>query len=115
MAVKTNWHEEDATVGPAGLDPFEMSSSGAMAAVPLSLDLDFNELRKRLRLLLRREAGLFNEGVTCPIKDNPEGTCLGCPLNEANADSAKGILCKIGCEQERVQTMMLAKNARPNR
>lgn len=115
MTVKTNWHEDAATVGPPGLDPFEMSSSGTMTAAPLSLDLSLDELSQRLRNLFRREGRLFDEGVVCAIKDNPEGTCLGCPLNEAKADSAKGALCTIGCEQERVQTMVLAKNARPNR
>lgn len=120
MGIRTNWHEDAATGGPTGFDPFDMSSSGAMAAAPLSgaplsIDLSVDELTRRLRSLFKREGNLFSEGITCSIKDNPEGTCLGCPLNEMAGDSAKGALCKIGCEQERVQTMLLAKNARPNR
>lgn len=116
MAVKTNWHEDAATVGTPGLDPFELSASGAaMSSAPLSLDLPIAQLTKRLGDLMRQEAHLFEEGIVCPIKENPEGTCLGCPLNEAKSASAKGSLCQLGCEQERLQTMILAKNARPNR
>jgi len=114
MAVRTNWHEDADRTGSSVVDPFDLPSSAPVAVTaPLSLDLPFDELERRIKMLLHREAFLCKEGLTCAIKDNPEGTCLGCPLNEVGSDSAKGALCKIGCEQERVQTMMLAKHAQP--
>lgn len=108
MPVRTDWHEgEAAEVAFSGVDPFEVTKSPRMEA--LSLDIPTEELFGRLRSLLRREAGLDAQGVTCSIKDAPDTACAACPLNEADSDTAKGTLCAIGCEQEQVLTLMAAQ------
>lgn len=80
-----------------------------MAVQPLAFDIPADELMRRLRSLLRREGRLFEMGVTCPIKDSSESSCLACPLSQVGEDCPKAGLCETGCEQERVQTMMLAQ------
>lgn len=112
MPVKTDWHETEAGSAPdlSGIDPFETASLPTMDA--LTLDIPAEELQERLRSLLKREGNLFKSGVVCRIKDNDESTCLACPLNQVGQDTAKAALCGIGCDQERVVTLMLAQRER---
>jgi hypothetical protein len=77
--------------------------------LPIGLDTSAEELTRRLSSLIRREARLFNMGTTCPIKDSSETSCLACPLSQVGQDCVKAGLCETGCEQERVQTLLLAK------
>lgn len=112
MAIRTDWHEDADTSGSQGVDPFDLASSGAMAALlkPVSLDMSLDALRERLGSLVRREARLCERGITCTLRDNPETTCLACPLNKAgDPDSPLGMLCRVGSETEQVATTMLAK------
>jgi hypothetical protein len=112
VPVKTDWHETEAACVPdlSGVDPFETASLPSMDA--LSLDIPAEELQRRLRLLVKREGNLFAEGVVCRIKDNDESSCLACPLNQIGKETAKAALCGIGCDQERVVTLMLAQRER---
>lgn len=58
--------------------------------------------------LLRQEGELFEQGVTCPIKDMTDATCLACPMKRDHG-TPEGKLCRVGQEQERVGTVALAK------
>jgi hypothetical protein len=92
------------------MDPFEATSLPSMDA--LSFDIPAEELQGRLRMLIKREGNLFAEGVVCKIKECDESSCLACPLNQVGDGSAKAALCAIGCDQERVVTLMLAQRER---
>lgn len=110
MAVKADWHEASPAVeGPD--DPFASASSLAIAQAPLTLDLGLDALRDKLVSLFNRERFLSDRmGLTCPIKDRCDTTCIACPLNEAhNPDSAKGRLCKVGVEQDQAETLLAVK------
>lgn len=109
MGVKADWHESATVDGPD--DPFAMASSLAMGHSPLSLDLTADDLRGRIKRLLKRERFLFDRmGISCPIKDRCDTSCLACPLSEAgDADSSKGRLCRVGMEQEQCETLFAIK------
>lgn len=108
--VKAQWHETEAACPQAlsGIDPFETASLPRMG--PLTLDMEATDLQRRLSSLIKREGGLDHAGVTCRIKDSPETSCLACPLNQIGEGTAKAALCSIGCEQERVITLMVAQH-----
>ena len=114
MGIKTDWHEDAVEEGSAGVDPFDLASSPVMTStMPITLDTSAPELNDLLVRLHRREERLFNAGVSCDLKWDAEATCLSCPFNKANdPDSSLGVLCSIGCEQERTQTMLAAKRSR---
>lgn len=109
MAVKADWHEGAvaAPEGPPGFDPFDRAS---LSAMPLSLDIPIDEIRHRLRRLIKREQRLFDGcGLECPIKDKAATSCLACPLNEAGKGTQKGRLCRVGVEQEQYETLFAVK------
>lgn len=112
MPVKTDWFETEVSSPKAlsGIDPFQAAQLPAME--PLTLDMEVTDLQHRLNSLIKREGGLDHAGVTCRIKDSPETSCLACPLNQIGEGTAKAALCSIGCEQERVITLMVAQYER---
>lgn len=114
MAIRTDWHEDAVKDDSPGIDPFAMPSSVAVVATPtLGIDMSIEQLQERVRALVQREKKLFDMGIDCPIKWNASATCLACPFNESHdADSLKGMLCKVGCEQERAETTLIAKRDR---
>jgi len=109
MAVKADWHEGAAAPsGPS--DPFALASSTLMSHAPLTIDLSVDQLRERIVRLFKREKLLFDTGLTCPIKDRCDTSCLACPLNEAgDPDSDKGRLCRVGVDQEQSETLLAVK------
>lgn len=75
--------------------------------MPISLTTAEPKLERWNVELLRQEENLFNAGVVCSIKDLPGTTCSACPL--AQTQGKKAPLCKVGKQQEQVETTMLAK------
>lgn len=76
----------------------------------ISVETPTEDLREYLRSLNRREARLDATGITCPIKDNPEMSCLACPVSKANdLDDPKAALCRIGKAQEKTVAVALAQ------
>lgn len=77
---------------------------------PIDLATPTPQLREHLGSLVNQEASLFNEGVTCAIRDRDESTCLACPVSASNDYSnPMGKLCRVGQEQERVLTVLVAQ------
>lgn len=70
-----------------------------------------DKLQARLRELLQREANCDSLDITCPIKDDPEVACSACPISEVGMDTKKAMLCRIGREQERIQSLIAAKRS----
>jgi hypothetical protein len=79
---------------------------------PVGFDTPADELRRRLSRLYAREGRLFNAGVTCPVKDSPETSCHACPFSkEDKPEEERCGLCRVGLEQERIQTLLIAQGA----
>lgn len=78
---------------------------------PLPLDLSVEQLREHVTRLAKREMKLVDGyGISCPIKERCDTSCIACPLNEANnPDSRKGLLCKVGVEQEQAETLFAVR------
>lgn len=110
MAVRVNWHEDAVVESSPGSSPFDLASSVSVSG-GLSLDMSAEQLRETITRLVKREAKLSDSyGLSCPIKDRCDTSCIACPLNEANnPDSRKGLLCKVGVEQEQADTLFAVK------
>lgn len=113
MSTRANWHtaELDLDDPLGGDDPFAMPIEEV--GDPIDLRDRGARLQLRLRELCKKEGNLDRNGVTCPIKDRPDTSCLACPISEAADDtSTRGPLCRIGREQERVCTELAVERAR---
>lgn len=114
VSIGAEWHFEEAafaTVQRSGYDPL-IDPAYAPPMPPISVETSTAELDAYVLDLLNQEAQLFDEGVTCPIKDLRDTTCLACPVSAARDYSEPlGRLCRIGQEQERVATVLVAKRA----
>lgn len=87
-----------------------MSATTKDWRTPISFDTPRVELQQRLGYLYKREGRLFNMGTTCPVKDNDETSCLACPFSQAeDPKDLRGHLCRVGIDQERVQTVLIAQ------
>lgn len=83
---------------------------------PIDLSDRRGSLQARLHELVKREGRLYNKGVTCAIRDTPNTCCAACPYSEAlNKDSALGVLCRVGREQEQVATTLTGMAKRGER
>lgn len=103
MAVKANWFAQAAADDMD--DPF-----AAQASLPICSESSSDELFSRLQKLGKREAQLDRMGITCPLKDLPNGSCSACPICKADdPDQTISSLCRVGQEQERIEMMMLAR------
>jgi hypothetical protein len=97
--VRANWFVEIAAEG----DPL----SAAVEEVGVPLDLDDEEpLQQELVALGAQEHFLYDLGVECAVKDQPDTTCHACPLQCADGGQPISPLCKVGLEQERVTTQL---------
>lgn len=71
--------------------------------IPIDLTDDQPKLRERLIELCSREGNLYNEGVTCSIKERDDTSCHACPLKP---DDDTALLCAVGREQEAICTKL---------
>ena len=112
MSIGAEWHFEEAafaTVQRSGYDPL-VDPAYAAPMPPISIHTSTAELDSYALGLLEQEAQLFDDGITCPIKDKRDTTCLACPVSAARDHSEpKGKLCRVGQEQERVATVLVAQ------
>lgn len=75
--------------------------------MPIKLSEGRAELVARLAELVEQEGLLWNAGVRCAIKDQPDATCSACPIAAHDDDSSPlQALCLVGRAQERVLTRM---------
>jgi hypothetical protein len=110
VSARANWHTLDleALVREEGeLDPFSAPVEELGERIDLGSPSD--RLQIRLGQLLEREAALWNQGVTCPIKDKADTACCACPVSRhADFDEPLGMLCRIGRDEEKVCTELAA-------
>lgn len=118
MSVRADWGTQG-LVEQDGADPFQMTEFAIADpdaknwGAKVSIETPLDELRDRLLGLSKREAYFFEQGVTCPLKDNPEMSCIACPFSKAEFPEfeAKCQLCRVGVNQETIATLMIAKQA----
>ena len=102
MPTRTRWHPE---IVVADGDPFEQRVE--QLGMPIKLSKGRAELVAQLAELVDHEGRLYNAGVRCQIKDNPNVTCSACPISAHNEEgSSLQALCLVGRAQERVLTQM---------
>lgn len=89
---KANWHLTEPSSHQAAVD---------VEAMGTEIDLRSpEELEARLQSLLRREGRLASIGLSCDLKWTGQ-SCATCPYS-AGLDEARGAVCNIGHEQERI-------------
>lgn len=127
MSLRANWGLQ--AVGDAGdsapdgdggsFDPFSSASLAGMNLTAdndwmfeVSLDSPIEELERLLGLTQRSNNRLMNAGQDCELRWQPEVSCLACPLSEANNPGVeKCHLCRTSTQEERLTTILLAKQA----
>lgn len=115
MGVQANWFLGDLDVaeGPDPLGPAQTRIEEV--GTPIDLDGGQAALNTRLLALLEREGRLFDSGLVCAVKDNPQGCCSACPIRHRDELDQMTALCTIGVEQERVITLSVIANEQPHR
>lgn len=88
-------------------DPF--GGATTMIGPGMTEESSDRDLNLRLSVLDEREARLASESVVCPIKANPLASCSACPHCQIGEDSPLSKLCSLGQEQERICTLLLAR------
>lgn len=79
---------------------------------PVTLESPIEELQRLLGLTQRTNNRLMNAGQDCDLRWQSEVSCLACPLSEANnPGSPKCHLCRTSTQEERLTTILLAKQA----
>lgn len=111
MGMTADWHLQDFDVVDRVQEYDPLTDPAYSPPLPpIDLSTDQGTLREYLGSLLSQEASLFDAGVTCPIKDKDDTTCLACPVSAArDFGIPKGQLCRVGQEQERVATVLVAQ------
>lgn len=108
MTVKANWFLD---VALDDGDPFARH----VEDVGLPIDLaDPPALNQRLIKSLELESHLANSGIRCPVKARPDTTCSACPIRSEDDNEPLTKLCNLGCEQERVSTLLAIEHERPD-
>lgn len=102
MSARANWFLAD-----LDLDADPLTPSGGVEAVGTVIDL-YSEpkLRQDLHGLVTRESRLFDAGISCAIRDQPDSCCSACPVFTADETKPIAALCKVGRAQEKVLTAL---------
>lgn len=107
MSVRTNWFLDDMP-GLDDSDPF-----AAVEAPPrvedVGIPFDLRDIARPLHNaaveLLREEAQLHEQGITCAVKNRSDSSCSACMVShDDEPNHPMHRLCAIGREQERVLT-----------
>jgi hypothetical protein len=108
VSARTDWHVAELDLDdPLGDEPDPFAVPVEEIGEPIDLRDKWQRLNIRFTELLEQERRLFDRGVTCPVRDRSDTSCLGCPLSQAsNTDHRLSPLCRVGREQERVTTAL---------
>jgi hypothetical protein len=106
VTVRADWHTPELVV-PAEEDIFDQRIEDVGLPVRLDAQDGEAELNEALVRNVEAEVELAAQGVTCAIKDCVEASCHACPIYRDD-DSPEGQLCRLGREQERIATHLLA-------
>lgn len=106
MSVRANWFvgldDEPVTAVPASLPPAEERVEDV--GVPFDLRQP-DSLMVEIDRLIAQESALYNQGITCAVKDRPDTSCSACAFaHHEDGGHPLQPLCHVGREQERVLT-----------
>lgn len=106
MSVRANWFvgldDEPATGVPRSLPPAEERVEDV--GVPFDLR-EPGSLMAEIERLIAQESALFNQGITCAVKDRSDTSCSACAYAHHEEDGHPlQPLCHTGREQERALT-----------
>jgi hypothetical protein len=112
VGTKADWHVADLDLDdPLGDVPDPFAVPIEEVGDPIDLRDKTTRLSIRMGELLGRERALFDKGVTCPVRDASDSSCLACPLSQAkNPHHRLSGLCRTGREMERVLTELRIEN-----
>jgi hypothetical protein len=107
VGIRANWFVDDlaTAVEPPPKTPVE-PAEGRIEDVGVPLDLsDPDAFLSKITRLVQQEAALYNQGITCDVKDRPDTACTACPVAHHEQEGhPMQPLCWIGREQERICT-----------
>lgn len=106
MAVQANWNHDVLDL-PELDDPFDAVEIERVG-MPIDLTGGVPKLAEELEALVAKEGRLFNNGVTCEIKDHSDSCCSACPVSKLGKDDPLAALCRLGARQEEVLTGLVA-------
>lgn len=109
MTVKARWGaavDIDVSADPFADEELLIPNVGT----PIDLSGGEASLDARLAETLHVEASLFNEGVTCKVKDHQGTSCFACPIYQGDdLASRHGTLCRLGREQQQILTHLAVR------
>lgn len=111
MSVKANWFAELSKSADT-TDPF------ACHVEQLGLEVDLRDpeaLQRTFHELNEREAALYEQGITCGIRDRKDTSCSACPVARTDVLDRLTPLCDVGKDMERVTTTLAAHAIEPKR
>lgn len=107
MGVRANWFTEEITGDEPA--PFATIAPAEERVEDVGVPFDLRDpdlMIADLRGLIRAEARLFMEGVTCAVKDRVDTSCSACPFAHHEEEGHPlQALCQVGRNQERVVTL----------
>jgi hypothetical protein len=112
VGLTADWHHSLTELPESVRETYDPLTDPSYSAPLPPIDIKTSEatLHQHLDALLDQEGVLDERGVTCAIKDKPDATCLACPVSSARDYSTPmGQLCRVGQEQERVATVLIAQ------
>jgi hypothetical protein len=109
-ALQANWHNDVLDLPPIE-DPFDVVEIEKVG-MPIDLTAGVPKLAEELEALLAKEGRLYNNGVTCAIKDHGDSCCSACPVSKLGQDDPVAALCRLGARQEEVLTGLVAARQR---
>lgn len=107
MPVRANWFLDDVRVGDS--DPFgaaDAPPAPRVQDVGVEFDLrDPDMVLAGFADLIQVEADLWDQGVTCAVRDRNDTNCSACVFAHHDEDGHRlQRLCQVGREMERVVT-----------
>lgn len=106
MPVRAVWHTPELVDVEDPFAPTRIEKVGT--PIVLSAEGELAELNAELIDSIEAEARLYDQDVTCRIKDAGGSSCHACPLFRQDG-SRLAELCAIGRRQERLCTEILVR------
>lgn len=108
--VRANWFAD--VVIPEGADPFGTLGTPTPVALDAGVPIDLRDpdgLQRQLSAAIEVEAQMFNQGITCPIRDAHGSACSACPVSHHQDDEHEmRPLCVSGRRQEELVSAIVA-------
>lgn len=105
MGIKANWFvgvDDEPAPGVTGALPPVVER---VEDVGVPLDLREDDVVAQIARCIKQEAALFNQGITCPVRDRADTSCNACAFAHHEDDGHPlQPLCHVGRECEKLLT-----------